>query len=98
MPENVSGVAIGCSEPPVIEANLESVTDDIVDAGEGFSGDQTADANSANESAGGSLDAVFTGRVFSKIEIICSIGVIPQMASFEKGKLYEIAPTNRPLT
>ena len=61
----------------------------------GRSGDQTLEANCGNENARGSVAAA-EGAFFSKIAIICSIGVMPQIASFENGKLYEMAPINRP--
>ena len=58
----------------------------------------SADASSANETTLGSRARFLFGCFSSKIAIICSIGVMPQIASFEKGKLYEIAPTSLPFT
>src|SRR5687767_9469615 len=46
----------------------------------------------------GSEAVAFGASFCAKIEIICSIGVIPQIGSLENGKLYEIAPSSLPLT
>ena len=62
----------------------------------GKPGCQFVAASSANETARGSAGFDLSICFCSKIAIICSIGVMPQIGSFEKGKLYEIAPTSLP--
>jgi len=98
MPEKLSGVAIGCSDWPETAASFELL--DTEDAGkidrDGRSGTQTPEASSENENDRGSLNEAFLGSVLSKIATICSMGVMPHIGSFEKGKLYEMAPTNLP--
>src|SRR5215510_8047220 len=59
----------------------------------GKDGFQSAFAKDENETARASVALGFSFPC-SKISIICLIGVMPQMGSFENGKLYAIAPTN----
>src|SRR5262249_26251239 len=98
MPLKTTGVAIGWICWPISGASGEFVatgaTSDVeVTAGFGRAGFQFVLAKDVNE----------TGRAWvvpglflpcSNISIICLIGVMPQMGSFENGKLYAIAPTN----
>src|SRR5688572_7196101 len=61
----------------------------------GSTGFQSLDASSVKETGFGSLGLVVWFDPFSKISIICLIGVIPAIGSLEKGKLNAIAPTSR---
>src|SRR6266404_9485788 len=59
----------------------------------GSDGFQLALAIDVNETARASV-LLGPGFPCSKISIICWMGVIPQIASFENGKLYAMAPTS----
>src|SRR5262245_34728589 len=59
----------------------------------GKDGFQSALAKDEKDTARASVALGFSFPC-SKMSIICLIGVMPQIGSFEKGKLYAIAPTN----
>src|SRR6185437_7037490 len=102
MPLKTSGVAIGTicwpnngnnGEPA--ETGASSGAPEI--AGFGRFGFQSTDASCANETGRGSFGLLLSfSDPLLKRSIICLIGVIPAMASLEKGKLKAIAPTILP--
>src|ERR1043165_253909 len=100
MPLNTSGVAIGVICCPIkgisgepAETGASSETDET--AGFGRFGFQSVPASCENETTRGSFGLMFSDPL-SKRSIICLIGVIPAIGSFEKGKLKAIAPTSLP--
>src|SRR5688572_8624670 len=102
MPPNTSGVAIGAICWPNSGSNGDPIkTDPIIGppetAGFGKAGFQSADASCANETGRGSFGLLFGfSDPLLKRSIICLMGVIPAIGSFEKGKLKAIAPTSLP--
>src|SRR5689334_23946896 len=100
MPLNTSGVAIGViccpssgnrGEP--LETGATSETDETADFGRfGF---QSVPASCEHETTRGSLGLMFSDPLLKR-SIICLIGVIPAIGSFENGKLKAIAPTILP--
>src|SRR6185369_4482376 len=100
MPLNTSGVAIGTICCPIkgmsgepVETGASNETDET--AGFGRVGFQSVLASCANETERGSVGLMFSGPLLKR-SIICLIGVMPAIGSFEKGKLNAIAPTILP--
>src|ERR1041385_9323024 len=100
MPLNTSGVAIGVICCPIsgsngepVETGASSETDET--AGFGRFGFQSVPASCEKETTRGSFGLRFSDPLLNR-SIICLIGVIPAMGSFENGKLKAIAPTSLP--
>jgi hypothetical protein len=100
MPLNTSGVAIGVICCPIkgisgepVETGASSETEET--AGFGRFGFQSVPASCENETTRGSLGLMFSEPLLNR-SIICLIGVIPAIGSFENGKLKAIAPTILP--
>src|SRR5688572_2403952 len=100
IPPNTTGVAMGVicctnngSNAEFCDTGAMRVAD--VTACLGRTGFQSLDASSVKETGFGSLGLVIWFDPFSKISIICLMGVIPAIGSFEKGKLNAMAPTSR---